>query len=145
LDRSNQPLVGATITLTDALGAAAGSSNTRDQGRWSLAVPQGDYDLEVTAQQDGHTLAAKVRHYTVGADTKLNLVLAGDPAAGGVRAASAADGSPEADGSTFTRAAAAVTPSSSGMVTFSGEVLDADGHLAQPAADVLLSGRHGRR
>jgi hypothetical protein len=42
LDRTNQPLAGATVTLTDDSGTAVGSSGTDNQGRWSLAVPQGD-------------------------------------------------------------------------------------------------------
>ena len=127
LDRSNQPLAAATVTLTDSSGAAAGSAGTDHQGRFAIAVPQGDYDIAVAAQQDGRTLSARVRHYSVEENTKLNLILAGDPSQARTAAASVAPsaGTGESTSAGFTRAAAA--QSSSQAVTFSGRVVNADG------------------
>jgi len=137
LDRGNQPLAGATVTLTDGSGATAGSAGTDNQGRFAIAVPQGDYDVAVSAQQDGHTVSARVRHYTVGENTKLNLILAGDP--GGARVAAAAvapdAGTGEAASPSFTRAAASTATQA---VTFSGRVVDADGEPAHSVAIRLV-------
>jgi hypothetical protein len=141
LDRSNQPLAGATVTLTNPdAGVVAASTGTDGQGRWSLSIPQGDYDLQVSVQQGDHTLSANVRRYAVGADTKLNLILAGDPdEAASVRAAAAESGSaPEVASPAFTRAAA-MAQSSSGSVTFSGQVLGADGDPVGTGVSIWLS------
>jgi hypothetical protein len=138
LDRSNQPLAGATITFTDGAGTTAGATDTDGQGRWSLSVPQGDYDLAVIASQGGRTLAAKVRRYTVETDTKLNLIVAGEP---DVRVAAAAAPVPDEPLSpAYTRAAAATAQSSTETVTFSGQVLDPDGDPTRHNVSVQLTG-----
>ncbi|MGH9010506.1 MAG: carboxypeptidase regulatory-like domain-containing protein, partial [Acidimicrobiia bacterium] len=143
LDRNNQPMAGATVTLTDASGTVAGSADTDAQGRWSAFVGQGSYDLAVTAHQNGHTLSAKVRRYAVEADTKLNVILAGEP---DVRVAAAAAVDPDAgtDGPAspaYTRAAAATAQSSSThTVTFSGQVLDPDGDAVRSNVSIQLTG-----
>jgi hypothetical protein len=142
LDRSNHRLPEATVILTDTSGAVAGSATTDEEGRWSIAAPQGEYGVAVTASEDGHDLSARVRQYTVGADTKLNLVLAGDP--NERRAEPTGDGddlgaSSAGDSSaTFTRAAAS-TQSEDGMVTFSGRLLDADGNPVGSRAAISLN------
>ena len=65
--------------------------------------------------------------YSVGADTKLNLILAGDPGASAARSRGRPDaGTDEPASPTFTRAAAAMTPGWS-AVTFSGRVVDVAG------------------
>src|SRR5688572_3283555 len=139
LDRSNQPLAGATITFTDGAGTTAGATDSDGQGRWSLSVPQGDYDLAVIASQGGRTLSAKVRRYTVETDTKLNLIVAGDPH---VRVAAAAATVPHAGGDepAYTRAAAATAQSSAETVTFSGQVLDSDGDPSRRNVSIQLTG-----
>ncbi|MCA1844128.1 MAG: carboxypeptidase-like regulatory domain-containing protein, partial [Actinobacteria bacterium] len=141
LDRSNQPLPGATLTFTHTSGALAGSTAADDHGRWSLAVPQDDYDVEVSAQQGDHTLSAEVRRYAVGEDTKLNLILVADPTRARVAAAATTEsGAVEGGASpTFTRASAATTQSSDGRVTFSGQVFDADGQPVADGIDVWLN------
>ena len=130
LDRANQPVPGATISLAHLPGTVAGAAKTDDQGRWTLTVPQGDYELHVSVGQGDDTSWAKVARYSVGAGTKLNLILAGDPDEAR-RRTSARDPGVSAQGQAspvFTRAAAtAMTESSSGSVTFSGWVVDADG------------------
>ncbi|MDQ1568126.1 MAG: hypothetical protein QOF96_3006 [Actinomycetota bacterium] len=142
LDSSNHPMAGATITLTDTSSTVAGSAHTNDQGRWLISAPQGDYDVAVTAEHDGHTLSGRVRRYTVGADTRLNVMLAGDPDAavvGTVDGGAGSGGSAAADtGAAFTRAAAA-TQSASGKVTFSGAVLDVDGNPVVSGVHMWLS------
>src|SRR5687768_352062 len=142
LDRSNQPLTGATITFTDGAGTTAGATDTDGQGRWSLSVPQGDYDLAVIASQGGRALSAKVRGYSVETDTKLNLIVAGDP---DVRVAAAAATAPEGAGRdepllpAYTRAAAATAQSSTQTVTFSGQVLDPDGDPTSNGVSIRLT------
>ena len=140
LDRSNQRTAGATVTVTGPDEAVAGSTHTDDRGRWSLSIPQGDYDLAVTAQQDDHTLSAKIGRYSVGADTTLNVILAGDPDEAGTYEAAATVGNRTAEATaTFTRAAAAMTGSPSQMVTFSGQVLDADGNPVERGVSISLA------
>ena len=133
LNRSNEPIVAATVTLTDISGTAFGTTDSDGQGHWSLSAPQGTYDISVTARQNGRTLAAQLRQYVVGAGSRLNLVLVGDPQEGRVATTAAANTSP-----TFARAAAA-TPSSVGTVTFSGEVVDSDGNRVTSGVDISLS------
>ena len=142
LDRNNQPLVGATVTLTDDAGSMVGSADADAQGRWSVTVVEGTYDLGVTAHQGGRTVSAKVRRYTVEADTKLNLIVAGNPA--GARIASAAADDSDAGAGReltpgFTRAASAVTQSTTQMVTFSGQVLDPDGDPTRHNVSIQLT------
>ena len=140
LDQYGQRLGGATIALTDMAGTPAGTTSTDSEGFWSLSVPEEEYDLAVNARRDDHHLSAKVRRYSVGADTKLNLILAGDPDDARVVAANAADtnwSESESPPPTFTRAAA-MTPSSSGKVTFSGEVVDADGDTVGSGVSIWL-------
>ena len=132
LDSSNHPLAGATISLTDSSGAVAGSAHTDDRGRWSVPVAQGDYDLAVADGPDGANVPAQVRGYAVGADTKLNLILAQSPRQPQAVASSAGTSS------TLTRSAAAASVSS-GTVTFSGQVLDADGHPVGISTEITLS------
>ena len=76
-DQLHRRLADATVLLSGPSGDQVGKATTDDRGRWSTVVPQGDYDLTVTARSGDESLTANIDGYRVGADSKLNIVVAG--------------------------------------------------------------------
>ncbi|MGH9040634.1 MAG: carboxypeptidase regulatory-like domain-containing protein, partial [Acidimicrobiia bacterium] len=93
-DSAGEPIRGAEVRLSDhGTGALVASDGTAADGRYSMSPPAGRYDLDVSAERDGKTLAAKVRDVEVGTDSRLNVVLAGDPVESATLSGTLRDGS----------------------------------------------------
>ena len=74
LDQSSHPVASATVHLATG-GVDAATATSDGNGRWSVQVAQGHYDLAVTTSDPA--VSAKVRDVAVAADSRLNVELAG--------------------------------------------------------------------
>jgi hypothetical protein len=74
-DEEGVALHSAKLRLTDSSGTTTTTAD--EHGGYSVVLPQGIYDLAVTANGDEGPLQAAVLDVEVGANSKVNLVLAG--------------------------------------------------------------------
>jgi hypothetical protein len=74
LDQWSHPVDSATVHLT-AGGADLATATSDANGRWSVQVPQGHYDLAVTTPDPA--VSARIRDVAVATDSRLNVELAG--------------------------------------------------------------------
>jgi protocatechuate 3,4-dioxygenase beta subunit len=81
VDAGGVAVAGAAVTATaSASGGGAGSAQSDSGGAFSLAAPQGTYDLAVSAAGHNPPLQGRLRGVAIGADSHLTVVLV--PAAG---------------------------------------------------------------